>query len=164
MRLTFFINGSRSSWTDNAKALRPLVDNGQVQIGNHTWSHPDLRKLSTAEVRAELLRNHDFIQSVYGVDARPYCLPPFGFHSPRVDRVAADLGYVTPVLWYGSLSDSGLLTPQQLRGFADQWILPQHIVIGHANCLPVTECFDYLANLIRSRELQPVTLSDYFAR
>lgn len=164
MRLTFFINGSRSSWTDNAKALRPLVDSGQVQIGNHTWSHPDLTKLSTADVKAELLRNHDFIQSVYGVDARPYYRPPFGFHSPRVDAAAADLGYATPVLWYGSLSDSGLITPQQLCGFADRWILPQHIVIGHANYLPVTECFDYLTNLIRSRKLQPVTLNDYFAR
>ncbi|MCU1421281.1 MAG: hypothetical protein JWN36_932, partial [Microbacteriaceae bacterium] len=50
MRLTFFLNGMRPSWTDNAPALRPLVESGQVQLGNHTWSHPDLTKLSAAGV------------------------------------------------------------------------------------------------------------------
>lgn len=164
MRITFFINGSLPAWTDNAKALRPLVDSGQVQIANHTWSHPNLTKLSKTAVATELVRNHDFIQSVYGVDARPFFRPPYGFHNQSVDAVAAELGYSTPVLWYGSLSDSGLITAEQLRGFADQWMLPQHVVIGHANFLPVTECFDYLAHLIRARHLQPVTLNDYFSR
>jgi peptidoglycan/xylan/chitin deacetylase (PgdA/CDA1 family) len=164
MRLTFFINGFRPSWTDNARALRPLVDSGQVQIANHTWSHPNLTKLSDAAISAELGRNHDFIRSMYGVDARPFYRPPYGFHNPRVDAAAANLGYTTPVLWYGTLSDSGLISTAQLQSFADKWMLAQHIVIGHANYPTVTDCFDYLAHLIRVRDLQPVTLNDYFAR
>ncbi|MHB1172584.1 MAG: hypothetical protein ACYCZY_08835, partial [Lacisediminihabitans sp.] len=32
MRITFFLNGARPSWTDNAAALRPLVESGQVQL------------------------------------------------------------------------------------------------------------------------------------
>jgi hypothetical protein len=164
MRLTFFVNGFRPSWTDNATALRPLVDSGQVQLANHTWSHQDLTRLSASAIADELGRNHDFIRSVYGADDRPYYRPPYGFHNRRVDAVAAALGYSTPVLWLGSLSDSSLITDAQLRGFADQWMLAQHIVIGHANFMPVTECFDYLAHLIRARNLQPVTLHDYFLR
>ena len=66
-------------------------------------------------------------------------------------------------MWYGSLSDSGLITDDQLRGFANKWMLPQHIVIGHANWLPVTRCFDYLTELIRERQLQPVTLNDVYS-
>lgn len=162
MRLTFFLNGARPSWTENAPALRPLVESGQVQLGNHTWSHPDLTKLSDSAVAEELQRNEDFIRTMYGVSGKPYFRPPYGFHDARVDSVARGLGYTVPVLWYGSLSDSGLISTDQLKGFADSWMLPQHIVIGHANFLPVTECFDYLARLIRSRELQPVTLDDYF--
>ena len=162
MRLTFFLNGVRPSWTDNAPALRPLVESGQVQLGNHTWSHPDLTKLSTAGVIAELQRNEDFIRNIYGVSAKPYFRPPFGFHDRVVDRAAASIGYTVPVLWYGTLSDSGLITTDQLESFATQWLLPQHIVIGHANYMPVTECFDFIADLIRSRQLQPVTLNDYF--
>lgn len=164
MRITFFLNGSRPSWTDNALALRPLVESGQAQLANHTWSHPSLLKLTDAGVVRELTRNDVFIRTVYGVEAKPYFRPPFGFHDKHVDAIAASIGYSTPVLWYGSLSDSGLITPAQLKGFADQWILAQHIVIGHANFPPVTQCFDYLTDLIRTRKLQPVTLNDVFTR
>jgi len=162
MRLTFFLNGSRPSWTDNVRELRPLVESGQIQLANHTWSHPDLTKLSASAVVGELQRNEEFLKSMYGVSGKPYYRPPFGFHNAAVDAAARSAGYSVPVLWYGSLSDSGLITEDQLRGFATQWMLPQHIVIGHANYLPVTNCFDFLAELIRSRHLQPVTLTDYF--
>lgn len=164
MRITFFLNGSRPSWTDNAAALRPMVDSGQIQLANHTWSHPNMKKLTTAGIASELGKNHDFMRNTYGVDATPYFRPPFGFHDARVDSVASSIGYSSPVLWYGTLSDSGLITEDQLKSFADKWMLAQHIVIGHANYLPVTNSFDFLVELIRSRGLQPVTLDDYFRR
>src|SRR6201997_5623550 len=43
-RLSFFVNGANSSWSVNAPALRPMVDSGQVQMANHTWSHPYLNR------------------------------------------------------------------------------------------------------------------------
>ena len=164
MRVTFFLNGSRSSWTDNADALRPLVANGQVQLANHTWAHPDLTACSDARIEDELLHNNAFIRDTYGVEARPYYRPPFGFIDARVTAVAASVGYTQPVLWYGSLADSGLLTDAQLMQFATDWLLPDHIVIGHANWPTVTRHFSEIADLIRARGLQPVTLDDVFLR
>lgn len=161
-RLTFFLNGSYDSWTQNAAALQPLVDSGQIQLGNHTWSHPDLTALSDDGVIAELQRNEDFIQNTYGVTGRPYFRPPFGFHDKRVDALAASIGYTVRTLWYGSLSDSGLITAEQLIGFAQQWLLPQHIVIGHANFPTVVDCFDRIEQIIAERGLQTVTLDDVF--
>ncbi len=164
MRFTFFVTAKYPSWTDNAAAIRPLVENGQIQLGNHTWSHPDLTKLSDGAIQDELGRTGDFIQSTFGTDARPYFRPPYGFHDGRVDAAARAIGYSTPVLWYGSLSDSGLNTDDQEMQFARQWFLPQHIVIGHANFPTVTHVFDQLAQLIRDRSLQPVTLNDVFEK
>jgi hypothetical protein len=46
-RLTFFVNGVNPSWSDNAPALRPLVDSGQVQMANHTWSEANLVACAT---------------------------------------------------------------------------------------------------------------------
>ena len=51
VRLTFFVNGTYRSWSDNAPLLRPLVESGQIQLGNHTYSHPDLTTLGTAADR-----------------------------------------------------------------------------------------------------------------
>ena len=164
MRFTFFVTAMYPSWTDNAAAIRPLVEAGQIQLGNHTWSHPDLTKLPDGKIQSELSRTGDFIQSTFGTDARPYFPPPYGYHDGRVDAAARAVGYGTPVLWYGTLSDSGLITEDQVMQFATQWFLPQHIVIGHANFPPVTHVFDQLAQLIRDRALQPVTLDDVFDR
>jgi len=161
-RLSLFVTGYYDAWTDNAALLRPLVKSGQIQLGNHTWSHADLTTLSDADVTAELSRNHDFITDTYGTDARPYFRPPYGSHDDRVDALAADLGYTVPTTWYGSLSDSGLESEQQVIDFATAWFLPQHIVIGHLNFEPVTNVFPQLLGLVQDRGLTTVTLNDVF--
>ena len=164
MRLTFFVTPKYKSWTENIPKLKPLVESGRIQLGNHTWSHPDLTKLSTGQIQDELGRTGDFIQQNYGVDARPYYRPPYGYHDDHVHAAASAIGYSKAVLWYGTLSDSGLITEQQVMQFANTWILPQHIVIGHANFNPVTHVFDQIRDLIHSRGLQPITLDDLFLR
>ncbi len=37
VRLTYFVNGVYRSWTDHVDLLRPMVDDGQIQLANHTW-------------------------------------------------------------------------------------------------------------------------------
>jgi peptidoglycan/xylan/chitin deacetylase (PgdA/CDA1 family) len=161
-RLTFFVNGKYSGWAENQALLQPMIDSGQVQIGNHTFSHADLTKLSDQGVADELERNEEFITSTFGVSAKPWYRPPYGFRNARTDAAAAAVGYTSPVMWYGTLSDSGLITEQQVVDFATKWFLPQHIVIGHANFLPVTAVFDKLQSLIAERKLSTVTLNDVF--
>lgn len=161
-RLTFFLNGSYPGWSDHAALLRPLVDSGQLQLGNHTWSHADLTSLGDAEIVTELQRNHDFIVDTFGVDPRPYYRPPYGYRDGRTDGAAASIGYTSPVMWYGSLADSALRTEQQIIDLATEWFLPGHIVIGHLNFLPVTRVLPQLQQLITDRGLSTVTLNDVF--
>jgi peptidoglycan/xylan/chitin deacetylase (PgdA/CDA1 family) len=162
VRLTFFPNGRNPSWTDHAATLRPLIESGQVQIGNHTWSHPDLRGLSDYDVADEITRNEKFFTNTFGVTSRPYLRPPFGFHNERVDRIAADLGYTTITMWYGSFSDSSILTADEIMANARQWLTARRIVIGHANHPGVIGAYPQLLELIQERKLQTVTLNDVF--
>ena len=105
-RLTFFVNGANASWSDNAAALRPMVDSGQIQMGNHTWSHPYLNRLNLTAVHDQIQRNADFMRNTYGADGTPYFRPPYGVHTAATDRVAADLGYTTVTLWSNTIGDS----------------------------------------------------------
>lgn len=164
VRLTFFVNGINPSWTDHAARLRPLVESGQVQLGNHTWSHPDITKLSDRGVADEATRNAAFITNRYGTDARPFFRPPFGYRTPRTDRVLAGLGYTTQVLWYGSFADSALISEAQLMDLARQWLVPQRIVIGHANHPTITHLYGQILDLITERQLRTVTLDDAFVK
>lgn len=164
VRLTYFVNGVYDSWTHNMDLLRPLVESGQIQLGNHTWSHPDLTKVSTSRVAEEITRNDAFLKKSYGVDVAPYFRPPYGNHNSTVDGVAAALGYTQPTLWSGSLSDSTVITEDYIVRMAEQYFTGQTIVLGHLNHLPVTHVFGQLRDLIRARGLRTVTLDDVFAR
>jgi peptidoglycan/xylan/chitin deacetylase (PgdA/CDA1 family) len=164
MRLTFFATGMYASWRENAELLKPLVDSGQIQMANHTWTHADLQKSADSVVAGELKQMHDFLSNTYGINAAPFFRPPYGNHDSRVDKIAAGLGYTTPVMWDGSLSDAGLITTDQVKQFAAKYLTEERIVIGHANYSPVTECFDYIKDLIVTRGITPVTLNDLYLK
>ena len=164
VRLTYFVTGSFRSWTEHSALLRPLVESGQIQLANHTWSHPDLTKLSASQIAEELGRTDAFLRNTYGVDAAPYFRPPYGHHSAVVDAVAADLGYQVPTLWSGDLRDSAVLSEDQIVKMAYQSFAPQNIVIGHLNHPPITHVYGQLVDIIRARRLRTVTLNDVFLR
>ncbi|MEU1980643.1 polysaccharide deacetylase family protein [Nocardia sp. NPDC019395] len=159
-RFTFFVTAYYQSWTEHRDELRPLVESGQIQLANHTWDHADLTALPELAVADDLSRCKLFLRNTFGVDGMPYYRPPFGRRNATVDRIAADLGYRVPVMWYGSLSDSGLITEQYLLECAHKYFNPQAIVIGHANFPPVTRCYGQLVDIIRERKLSLVTLDD----
>ena len=162
IRLTFFANGMYPGWKAAADVLLPLVRSGQVVIGNHTYSHTALTKLSDAGIRAELTRNDRYLTDLFGVSPKPFYRPPYGYRNARTDRVAASIGYTVPVMWYGSLSDSGRISPDQVVSFAEEYFLPRHIVIGHANFPGVVSAFPRLRDILIQRNLRPVTLRDVY--
>jgi peptidoglycan/xylan/chitin deacetylase (PgdA/CDA1 family) len=164
MRLTFFVTGMYASWRDNADLLKPLIESGQIQMANHTWTHPTLTKLTDGQIVSELKQTHDFLANTFGIQAAPYFRPPYGTHDSRVDRVAASIGYSTPVMWNGSLSDSTVLTDAQVQQFATKYMTSESIVIGHANYTPITNNFDFIRDLIRKRAITPVTLNDIYLK
>lgn len=164
IRLTMFVTGVYSSWTDNRELLAPLVESGRVQLANHTWLHPDLTKLTDRAIVEELRHNDRFLRDTFGVDATPYYRPPYGAYDDRVVKIAGDLGYTVPTLWNGNLGDDAVLPPHDIIRNAERYFAPQNIVIGHLNHPPVTEAYHPLVDLIRRRNLRTVTLDDVFTR
>ena len=150
-RLTFFVTGANPSWSVNAPALRPMVDSGQVQMANHTWSHPRLNSLGLDAVADQIRRDADFLKNTYGV------------HNAAIDRVAADQGYTTITMWSSTLGDSAPESEASLLANASRAFQPQQIVLAHANMPAITHCYPQLIDLIRSRNLNTVTLNDVSA-
>jgi peptidoglycan/xylan/chitin deacetylase (PgdA/CDA1 family) len=163
VRLTFFPNGVNRSWTDNAAILRPMVDSGQIQLGNHTWSHPRITTIGLDAVAEQIQRNADFLRNTYGVDGTPFFRPPYGLHNDATDRVAADLGYTTSALWSATVGDSRPENAQQLVNFAERQFQAQQIILAHANLPPITQTYPQLLEIIHRKGLQTVTLADVFS-
>lgn len=163
MRLTFFVNGINRSWTDNAALLQPMVASGQIQLGNHTWSHPDITRISPAALAEEITRNADFLRQTYGVDGAPYFRPPYGRHNAATDRVATEHGYSTITLWSAEIGDSRPIDETALIAHAHQSLQAQQIVLAHANLPPISHVLPQLADIIAGRGLHTVTLNDVFS-
>ncbi len=163
-RVTYFVTAQYPAWQEAAPRLIPLIESGQVQVANHTVNHPSLQKLTYSQIQQELMACNQFILDTFGVDPRPFYRPTFGNRDARTDAAAAAVGYTAPVMWYGTLGDAARKTPAEVVALANQWFLPQRIVIGHVNYVGgVTAVFNELNQIIVERNLQTVTLNDYFS-
>ena len=73
-KATFFLIGSKVS--ARANTLRRMHSRGH-QLGNHSWSHPELPKLSVDQIAGEIDRTNEAIRQATGV--KPSILrPPYG--------------------------------------------------------------------------------------
>ena len=150
------------TWQRHVKALRPLIEKGQVQIANHTFHHRLLTQCSDAQVRTEIERNEEWIEKTFRVTSRPYLRPPSGLRDARTDAIAGSLGFTRILMWQGSFEDAAPVSATQLMTNAREALLPGAVVVGHANVGTVTGLYPQLTALIRERGLQPVTLDQMF--
>ena len=73
-KATFFLIGSKVS--GQASVVRSIHARGH-QLGNHSWSHPELPKLSVDQIAGEIDRTNEAIKQATGV--KPTILrPPYG--------------------------------------------------------------------------------------
>ena len=95
IRATFYVVGRNVDLYPHI--VRRIVAEGH-EIGNHTWTHRNLTRLSNASVRSEMDRTRDVIVSVCGVQPRTM-RPPYGAlrESQRV-WLQKEYGYPT-IMW-----------------------------------------------------------------
>ena len=164
IHITFNPNGVFGRlWTPAiVESLQPLIANRQVQIGNHTWDHANLLGLSNTAIADEVNRNEEWIQTIFGITARPWFRPPYGHYDQRIENVVANLGYTNILMWNGSFGDSEAISPQQLVSLAEQYLTPGRIVLGHLNHPTILSLFGQIQSIIAERNLEPVTLDEMF--
>jgi peptidoglycan-N-acetylglucosamine deacetylase len=163
IHITFNPNGCYGEiWTPLAKTLKPLIEAGQVQIGNHTFNHWWLTELSDSEIISQLEQNEEWIQQTYGITARPWWRPPYGAYDDRTNELAASIGYTNVLMWNGSFGDSTVISSRALMHLAREYLQPGVVMLGHANHPTVTHLFRRIGQIIARRDLHPVTLDEMF--
>lgn len=88
-KATFFLVGKQlEKYPDIAKQI---IAEGH-EVGNHTYSHPDLRKLDDQQLYEELYTMDPMLQSVTG--QQPVLFrPPYLYYNDNVLKAAKQLGY-----------------------------------------------------------------------
>ncbi|MFC7840794.1 polysaccharide deacetylase family protein [Streptomyces sp. NPDC057382] len=94
VRAMFFVCGEMA--VDNKKLLARMSDEGHV-VGNHTWSHPLLTRLTRRQIRSEMERTSDVVADVCG--ERPeWFRAPYGAWNCAAFQLGAELG-MEPLAW-----------------------------------------------------------------
>jgi peptidoglycan/xylan/chitin deacetylase (PgdA/CDA1 family) len=94
VQATFFVIGIRVTYYPDL--VRQGYEQGNA-IGNHTWTHPELTRLSADDVFSQLQQTSNEIKSVIG-SAPTVFRPPYEEYNASVQSIAASLGLST-VLW-----------------------------------------------------------------
>lgn len=162
--LTLFVTSVYSSWRTHSKQISRLLAAGKIQLGNHTVNHSDLTTLNEQQIKKQLMGCHNFMLDEFGYDARPYFRPPYGSSNVKVRSVAADLGYTVPAMWYGSFGDNFGVPEARILYFAKKWIADERIVIDHCNRLKTQKALRQIQDIMKSRGLHSVTLTEAFGK
>lgn len=100
IKATFFCIGRQVA--QYPSLVKQEYDAGNV-IGNHTWSHADLTKLSSDDILTQINTTSDAIQQAIGV--RPtFFRPPYGVINANVLTQANQLG-LTTIVWNDEARD-----------------------------------------------------------
>ncbi len=104
VRATFFVIGMNVE--QNPDVLRRALAEGH-EIGNHSWSHPNLATMPEEGFRAQVQDTHEMIVETVG-RAPQYLRPPYGNITPAQEAaVASGYGYRT-ILWSVDPKDWGV--------------------------------------------------------
>ncbi|MFC7393932.1 delta-lactam-biosynthetic de-N-acetylase [Scopulibacillus cellulosilyticus] len=97
----FFITGHYIE--DQPKIVERMYKEGHI-IGNHSWGHPDLSKISDKKYKKELDKLEKAYVKLTGDKGMIYLRPPRGTFSERSLKLADEMGY-TSVFWSFAYKD-----------------------------------------------------------
>ncbi len=90
---TFFVVGNFVS--DNPDLIRQMVAEGHT-VGNHTFSHPDMSKISSMDAFTQELQGVEKLyEEITGTPMTKFYRPPQGIYSTSNLSMAKELGYHT---------------------------------------------------------------------
>src|SRR5213595_422944 len=127
IKATFFVIGENVA--EHPEIVARAAREGH-EIGNHSWSHPNLAKMSQESVRSQLRRTDDAIRSAMG--NRPTLMrPPYGSITAREKHwIHDEFGYRI-ILWDVDPYDWKRPGPAVVRNRILKETQPGSIVLSH---------------------------------
>ena len=134
IKATFFVQGKNIA--GNEAILKRMQSEGH-EVGNHSWNHPILTKLSLEDAKKQITDTEDAIKSVLGKSTK-LMRPPYGAISDDI-RNSLDLSFImwnVDSLDWKSKNEAAILTEIQHQTSDGAIILMHDIHQPSVNSLP----------------------------
>lgn len=127
---TFFMGGDWMRTHPQETLL--LAADPRFELGNHSWSHPDFRELSEAEIGQEIVKTQDMLYKLTGRESHLFRLP-FGYKSDAALGVIAEHG-LTTIQWDTETGDPDPnIGAEDIQRLVRERAQNGSIIIMHAN-------------------------------
>lgn len=159
MHATFFYWGNSMSPAKNEEIVR-AYELG-FEIGNHTWKHSDLSKLTEDEIREQIDKIDEVLKGITGQDkflVRPPYLSVNQTVKDTVDVPLISCGLDTKD-WNNATADEIIATIQKA---AENGSLDGKIVLMHETYNTTAEAVEYLIPYLKEQGYQIVSVSELF--
>lgn len=93
VKATFFLIGKNIEMGNNAEIVKREYEEGHL-VGNHTYNHVEITRVSNDTAYQEIKKTNDLIQAITGEPVE-YMRPPFGLWQKALEQRI----HVLPVLW-----------------------------------------------------------------
>jgi peptidoglycan-N-acetylglucosamine deacetylase len=159
IKLTFFVLGECVE--QNPDALRREVAEGH-EIGNHSWSHPNLAKLSDEGLRSQLRRTEDIVVKTAGIKPK-LMRPPYGELTKR-QRILVnhEFGYKV-ILWDVDPLDWKRPGPNVVAQRIIAGARPGSIILSHDIHPPTIAAMPQVFDALLAKGFKFVTVSELLA-
>jgi polysaccharide deacetylase family sporulation protein PdaB len=155
IKTTFFLTGF---WVEAYPEYVKLIVEEGHEIGNHTLTHPHLNSLTKDEVKAELKKIEEMIESISGQKTTLF-RPPFGEYSNQVIEAATELGYKT-IQWSIDSLDWQNLSQEEIVERVTSRAHKGAIILFHNNGLHTADALPEIIDFYRSHGYEILPISE----
>jgi probable sporulation protein (polysaccharide deacetylase family) len=148
VKTTFFLEGR---WVKNHPDMAKMIVDAGHEIGNHSYSHPDLKSLGNEKIREELVKTNEVIEATTGVKCKWFA-PPSGSYRDDVVKIAADLDMKT-IMWSVDTIDWQKPSPSVIVKRVMSKVHPGAMILMHPT-LSTAEALEPLIISIQQKEYE----------
>ncbi len=155
VKATFFVVGRM---VDKYPSLLKQIWEEGHDVGNHTYSHPDLTKLSKGDILKELEKTRLLIRKITGKDTYLF-RPPGGRYDNKV-IVTTTLAKYKMILWTDYPEDYGCLSSRLIYQKALSNAEDEGIILLHNGLDTTLEALPKIIWELKKRKYRLVTISE----
>lgn len=147
VKATFFLEGR---WVKENPELAKMIADAGHEVGNHSFTHADFKRISAEQIREELVKTNEVIQATTGKSVKWFA-PPSGSFRDEAVHIAAehDLG---TIMWTVDTIDWKKPTVSVLINRVMSKVHPGALILMHPT-EPTSQALDQLIIAIKKKDL-----------
>ena len=154
VKASFFLEGR---WVQKNPDLAKMIAEAGHELGNHSYTHPDMSKISSSKIHEEIVKTNDVIEATTGKQVT-LLAPPSGYFNNEVVKIAAQQKLKT-IIWSVDTIDWQKPSPDTLLKRVTGKIHNGALILMHPTEV-TTNSLEHLIIEIKNKGYKIDTVSD----